>query len=113
MMYRTNEKITAPILDLADFLAHLPSETHDEGEHGPEAVQFFLSQVSDQASAVYEKIRSAVDNKEEHFLRRHAIRRVVKRIGWYSADPNIITTTLLRELYRGGYLPKERVSREY
>lgn len=111
MMYRTNETITAPILDLADFLAHLPSETHDDGEHGPEAVPFFLSQVSDHASAAYEKIRSAVDNKEEHFFRRHAIRRVVKRIGWYSADPNIITTTLLRELYRGGYLPKERVSR--
>jgi hypothetical protein len=111
MTYRDKETISAPIADLAAFLEHAPSENHDEGEHGPEAVPFFLSQVSDHASAVYEKIRSAVDNKEEHFLRRHAIRRVVKRIGWYSADPNIITTTLLRELYRGGYLPKERVSR--
>ena len=111
MTYRANETITAPISDLVSFLQHLPVETPDEGEQNSEAVPFFLSQVSDQASAVYENIRSAVDNKEEHFLRRHAIRRVVKRIGWYSADPNIITTTLLRELYRGGYLPKERVSR--
>jgi hypothetical protein len=113
MTYRGNETISAPIADLAAFLEHVPTETHDEGEqHGPESVPFFLSQVSDSASAAYEKLRSAVDNKEEHFLRRHAIRRVVKRIGWYSADPHLITTTLLRELYRGGYLPKERVSHD-
>jgi hypothetical protein len=106
----TTETLSAPLAELVEFLAHTPDRRDEELSDSAET-PFFLSKVSDRASAFYEKIRSAVDNKEEHFLRRHAIRRVVKRIGWYSADPTLITTTLLRELYRGGYLPKEHVSR--
>lgn len=106
----TTEALSAPMAELVEFLAHTPLHRDEEISEASE-MPFFLSKVSDRASAFYEKIRSAVDNKEEHFLRRHAIRRVVKRIGWYSADPTLITTTLFRELYRGGYLPKERVSR--
>lgn len=110
MKPETAETLSAPLLELVEFLAHAPLPRDEEILESSE-VPFFLSKVSDRASLFYEKIRSAVDNKEEHFLRRHAIRRVVKRIGWYSADSTLITTALLRELYRGGYLPKEHVSR--
>lgn len=104
-------KTSPAIVDLLAFLGRVPSgrDEHMEKEQHP---PFFLSQISEQAGVMYEKIRSAVDNKEEHFLRRHAIRRIAKRVMWFSEDPKKITTALLRELYRGGYLPTHSVSRE-
>ncbi len=98
---------------MGDLLAFLRAgEPEDETSTETEdAEAFFLSQISDQAGIVYEKIRNAVDNKEEHFLRRYAIRRIAKRIMWFSDDPKVITHELLRELYRGHYLPRNRVSR--
>ncbi|MEK7118568.1 MAG: hypothetical protein AAB869_03050 [Patescibacteria group bacterium] len=103
--------VSPTIADLLKFLEQVPSESNSQAgreQHPP----FFLSQVSDQAGVIYEKLRSAVDNKEEHFLRRHAIRRIARRAMWFSEDPESITTLLLRELYRCGYLPANSVSRE-
>ena len=83
----------------------------DELAHSDDDAPFFLGQISDKAGRIYEKIRASVDNKEEHFLRRYAIRRIAKRIMWFSRDPQVVTGRLLRDLYKGGYLPEDRVSR--
>lgn len=107
----TKETLSPPIIDLISFLGQAATDV-EETRPSTEPEPFFLSKISDRASVLYEKIRGAVDNKEEHFLRRHAIRRVVKRIGWLSADPKKIAETLLAELYRGGHLARRRVSRE-
>ena len=98
---------------MSDVLAFLrTAEIDDEArEQSEESAPYFLSQISDQAGIVYEKIRNAVDNKEEHFLRRYAIRRIAKRIMWFSDDPKVITQGLLQDLYRGHYLSKASVTR--
>ncbi len=101
---------SAAMTDLMTFLRTGEPEA-EEDLGGEDAEPFFLSQISNQAGVVYEKIRNAVDNKEEHFLRRYAIRRIAKRIMWFSDDPKVITQGLLRELYRGHYLPRSRASR--
>ena len=102
--------ISVELKDMLLFLEHVHQE--DEArEHGSEDAPFFLGQISERAGKLYEKVRAAVDNKEEHFLRRYAIRRIVKRIMWFSDDPKVITGRLLRELYKTGYLPEDRISR--
>jgi hypothetical protein len=110
-MNSEEKPMLAPVVD--DLIAFLRRKQPEEEAlleqtHTP---PFFLSQLSDQAGIVYEKIRNAVDNKEEHFLRRFAIRRIAKHILWFSDDGEVITGRLLRELYQGGYLPKNRLSR--
>src|SRR3989338_5159319 len=111
MSSETKEALSLPIQDLVAYLGHVAADVED-ARPSAEAEPFFLSKISDRASVLYEKIRGAVDNKEEHFLRRHAIRRVVKRIGWLSADPQKIAETLIAELYRGGHLSRRHVSRQ-
>ena len=106
---RENE-LGASLKDLLLYLEHA-SEEDELSEHTSEEAPFFLGQISEQAGRLYEKIRGAVDNKEEHFLRRYAIRRIVKRIMWFAVDPKVIAGRLLRELYKSGYLPEDRVSR--
>ena len=111
---QTTEKkdndISTPLKDLLLYLEHVHEED-DVRERGSEDAPFFLGQISEKAGKLYEKVRAAVDNKEEHFLRRYAIRRIAKRIMWFSDDPKVITGRLLRELYKTGYLPEDRISR--
>ena len=92
------------------YLAAMSSEDRGHNHEDSEA-PYFLGQISDKAGRIYEKIRASVDNKEEQFLRRYAIRRIAKRIMWFSHDPQVVTGRLLRDLYKGGYLPEDRVSR--
>ncbi len=105
------ENDISPLLkDLLLYLEHAHRDDdvhHDFSEDAP----FFLGQISGEAGRLYEKVRAVVDNKEEHFLRRYAIRRILKRVMWFSDDPKVITGRLLRELYKAGYLPPEMVSR--
>lgn len=105
------ENDISPLLkDLLLYLEHAHHED-DERDRSGEDAPFFLGQISEQAGKLYEKVRAAVDNKEEHFLRRYAIRRILKRIMWFSDDPKVITGRLLRELYKTGYLPPDMISR--
>ncbi len=102
--------ISVELKDLLLFLEHVQEEDHVR-EHESGDAPFFLGQITERAGKLYEKVRAAVDNKEEHFLRRYAIRRIAKRIMWFSDDPKVITGRLLRELYKTGYLPEDRISR--
>ncbi len=92
------------------YLSHMHVE---DGElaHADDDAPFFLGQITAKAGRIYEKIRASVDNKEEYALRRYAIKRIAKRIMWFSRDPRVVTGRLLRDLYKGGYLPEDRVSR--
>ena len=107
---KKENEIGTSLRDLLLYLEHA-GEEDELSERASEDAPFFLGQISEQAGRLYEKIRGAVDNKEEHFLRRYAIRRIVKRIMWFSDDSKVIAGRLLRELYKSGYLPEDRVSR--
>ncbi len=53
---------------------------------------------------IYEKIRNAIDYKEEHLLRKNAIDRVIwRRLNLKFSSENI-GTNLIKELIRAGYL---------
>ena len=79
--------------------------------------------VSDMISKMafyYEKVRNAVDYREESLLRKEAVSRILKRQviieGAWTArdqlDPSKIAKNLLIELIRAGYLPNNRLPEE-
>ncbi len=54
---------------------------------------------------LYERIRNAVDYKDEHILRKSAIIRILKRHMVLESDPLAIAKLLIRELIAARYLP--------
>lgn len=69
-----------------------------------------VNDIISKMSFFYEKIRNAVDYKEDHLLRKNAISRILKRLyltGHNNHDE--IAKTLLTELIRGGYLANNSI----
>lgn len=85
-------KVKARLLEHKDLRA---------GEGEPIAVHAAVSK----ASTLYEKLRNAIDYRDEHLLRKGAIARILRRR--LTLDRNVEDTalTLLRELVAAGYLP--------
>jgi hypothetical protein len=54
---------------------------------------------------IYEKIRNAVDYKDEHLIRKAAILRILKRLLLLEKDPKVIAERLIKELIGARYLP--------
>jgi hypothetical protein len=75
-----------------------------------------VSELISKMAFYYEKIRNAVDYKEEHLLRKNAIERILKRqiviegaISIKQVDSFEISRHLLTELIRAGYLPNNTI----
>lgn len=82
-----------------------------ELEHQP---KFKISEAISRVAFIYEKVRNALDYKEEHLLIKSAILRVLKRKFLPGVDPVSIARPLVIELIRGGYirnntLPESRI----
>lgn len=58
---------------------------------------------------IYEKVRMAVDYKEDHLLRKNAIERVLKRYFAKQLGENNIAETITKELVRAKYLANESI----
>ena len=97
----STKKISPYVIDMIDFLRR-----HDEihAESVSSAVVSEMSDLSREVGALYEKLRYAVDNKEEHSFRRYAVRRALRRVSLFSNDPNRLLDILIADLVRGGYL---------
>ena len=67
-----------------------------------------VEQLTGRFGALYEKVRSLVDYKDYHIIRRSAIRRMLKRQLFIERKPNS-GAGLLRELVSGGYLPNNKI----
>lgn len=82
-----------------------------------DAAKIRVSDVVSRLSFFYEKIRNAVDYREEYLLRKEAITRILKRLliiegvltGRKYAEPQKIARSLLEELIRAGYLPNNKL----
>jgi len=60
------------------------------------------------ASFVYERMRNAVDYREEHLLRRNAIERMLRRL-LTTAARDKIAESLIEELIHARYLPNDAI----
>lgn len=71
----------------------------------PEGGRITVNAAVSRFSALYERIRNAVEYREDHLLRKGAIRRILKRQLLLESDPIIIASHLIRELIAARYLP--------
>ena len=83
---------------------------HNSGAAKGDQPRIRVSSVISRMSFFYEKIRNAVDYKEEYLLRKEAIERILRRQILIEGtitdnDHEKISQHLLAELIRGGYLP--------
>lgn len=86
-------------------LCGLGPTSEEPEEQGP---YISVEQLTGKFGALYEKVRSFVDYKDYHLIRRGAIRRMLKRQLYIERKPNS-GAALLRELVSSGYLPNNKV----
>lgn len=73
-----------------------------------------VSELISRLAFIYEKVRNAVDYDEDHLLRKNAIARILRRQVVIEGvikdvDSAGLSTHLLSELIRGGYLPNNEI----
>ncbi|HWQ99638.1 MAG TPA: hypothetical protein VN397_02200 [Candidatus Methylomirabilis sp.] len=71
----------------------------------PEGARITVHAAVSRFSVLYERIRTAVEYKEDHLLRKGAILRILKRQILLETDPHVIANNLVRELIAARYLP--------
>ncbi|MEI7512902.1 MAG: hypothetical protein WCK01_05605 [Candidatus Uhrbacteria bacterium] len=71
----------------------------------PESSRITVHAAVSRFSVLYEKIRNAVDYREEHLLHKAAIKRILKRQLALDGDPQSVGRALVRELIAARYLP--------
>ena len=64
-----------------------------------------VDEIVSYAAKYYEKVRNAVDYKEEHLIRRGSIERILKRRLTIDPTLNKLGKSLIVELIQAGYLP--------
>ncbi len=60
-------------------------------------------------SFLYERIRNAVEYRDDHLLRKSAIHRILKRLLVLESDPDLLAEKLVRELVSAKYVPDSKV----
>lgn len=73
----------------------------------PEESRITVHAAVSRISVLYEKLRNAVDYKDEHLIRKGAIVRILRRQLVLESDPVIIAHNLVYELIAARYLPNE------
>lgn len=73
----------------------------------PEEARITVHGAITRISVLYEKLRNAVEYREEHLLRKGAIIRILRRQLLLEKDPFVISHNLIRELIAARYLPNE------
>lgn len=63
-----------------------------------------VDRIVSKLALAYEKLRYAVDYREEHLVRRHAIERIIKRNFLWKKDLAVSARALIEELIRAGYV---------
>lgn len=91
-------------------------EKNKKSEGGENVPKIKVSEMISKMAFYYEKIRNAVDYKEEHLLRKNAIERILKRqifiegtIAIKEVKGEEVASHLLIELIRAAYLPNNKI----
>ncbi len=101
--------LTKPTIDL---LHQLEEATGHEEQHSGGGAKIHVSELTSLPAFIYEKIRNIVDYKDEHLLRKNAIRRFLKRsfvMPKFTQSPTAAAAALVRELILSRYLKNDSV----
>ena len=69
-----------------------------------------ISRTVSELAVLYEKIRTAIEYREEHLLRRAAIERIIKRRLILNENGRGIAEYLVREILWAKYLPENSIN---
>ena len=72
---------------------------------GPEGGRLTVNETVSRFAFLYERIRNAVDYKDDHLVRKAAMVRILKRQLVLEHDPEVIGERLVKELISARYLP--------
>ena len=102
--------ITKPISELLEKARNITTPSYLIPK--PHEPLIEVDEIVSYAAKYYEKIRNAVDYKEEHLIRRGAIERILKRR--ITIDPTLTSLgkSLVVELIQAGYLPNNTLPEE-
>lgn len=114
---KIHEQATATLTvneDTKKLLQAIYRAQRNHGQDRSDRPKIRVSSVISRMSFFYEKIRNAVDYKEEYLLRKEAIERILRRQvliegSVKDCQPADISRHLLTELIRGGYLPNNQL----
>jgi hypothetical protein len=112
---KSSDKLTVTIGAKKIFQAVYWDQSRAKGDE--DIPRLRVSDMISKMAFYYEKVRNAVDYREESLLRKEAISRILKRqvviegalSGSATLDPVRIARTLLIELIRAGYLPNNQL----
>lgn len=100
--------VTTPLLP-EEVKKLIESHTPEDVPSGNSSSTIKVNNATSVLAFLYEKIRNAVEYKDDHLLRRSAIARILKRRFNLKNHPIKIALPLLRELIRARYLKNETV----
>lgn len=100
--------VSSPISIFRKLLDRLDEINNEEKNRKTSSIH--VSQLVKSAASLYEKIRSTIDFKEEHLLRRGAIRRIIARRINFHQKSDVISEGLIRELIQAGYLKNNSIN---
>jgi len=81
---------------------------HDE-RTGDDSAPITVHAAVSRFAVLYEKVRTAVDYRAEHLLRKAAIVRILKRQIALEGDAEVVANQLIRELIAARYLPNAKL----
>jgi len=99
MLTKAIQKLISSLINFAPANYYVGAETNRVH------VDAFVSGIA----KIYEKIRNAIDYKEEHLLRKNAIFRIIQRRLMIRISTNQISLGLIKELIRGGYIENDLI----
>lgn len=101
---KQEKPITVQVKEILEVFSQI--KTREVHEHEPKIV---VNDVASRLAFFYEKIRNSVDYKEEHLLRKNAIKRILKRILFIENRKQDLGKFLIKELIRARYLPNHSI----
>ena len=87
-------------------------EPQAPSSEGAQSEKITVHAAVSRVSELYEKVRNALDYKDEHLLRKAALTRILQRQLTFGGGEEAISKQLVKELIAAGYLPNGTVSVE-
>ncbi len=72
-------------------------------------IKIHVDEVASKVASFYEKVREIIDWREEHLLRKTAVKRVLKRRMFRKKEGEAIAEPLIHELIRAGHFPNDSI----
>lgn len=107
--FTSDSKVTDVMKHALEVLAQPAADEVVHGQENTHDPKISVNDVVSRLAFMYEKIRNTVDYKDEHLLRKNAMKRILKRILVIENRKKDLGRYLIKELIRARYLPNNTI----